>query len=115
MDAAKAARLGADIIMFDNMRPSEIREGVELLRREGLRDRVVPRPREGYLRRIYPSTPPPGWTSFPRGPHQVLRWIDFSSRSRYDPVRIDGVRYIDRSINDIRVRWGVMRRIRPKR
>ncbi|HNR57360.1 MAG TPA: thiamine phosphate synthase, partial [Methanothrix sp.] len=40
-DAAKAARLGADIIMFDNMRPSEIREGVELLRREGLRDRVV--------------------------------------------------------------------------
>jgi nicotinate-nucleotide pyrophosphorylase (carboxylating) len=40
-DALKAASLGADIIMFDNMRPEKIREGVELLKREGLRDRVL--------------------------------------------------------------------------
>ena len=40
-DALKAASLGADIIMFDNMRPETIREGVELLKREGLRDRVL--------------------------------------------------------------------------
>jgi nicotinate-nucleotide pyrophosphorylase (carboxylating) len=40
-DALKAASLGADIIMFDNMRPEMIREGVELLKREGLRDRVL--------------------------------------------------------------------------
>ncbi len=40
-DMLKAASLGADIIMFDNMRPDKIREGVELLKREGLRDRVL--------------------------------------------------------------------------
>ncbi|HOO54909.1 MAG TPA: carboxylating nicotinate-nucleotide diphosphorylase [Methanothrix sp.] len=40
-DALKAASLGADIIMFDNMQPETIREGVELLKREGLRDRVL--------------------------------------------------------------------------
>jgi nicotinate-nucleotide pyrophosphorylase (carboxylating) len=40
-DVLKAASLGADIIMFDNMRPEMIREGVERLKREGLRDRVL--------------------------------------------------------------------------
>lgn len=40
-DMLMAASLGADIIMFDNMRPEMIREGVELLRREGLRDRMI--------------------------------------------------------------------------
>jgi nicotinate-nucleotide pyrophosphorylase (carboxylating) len=40
-DMLKAASFGADIIMFDNMRPETIREGVELLKREGKRDRVL--------------------------------------------------------------------------
>ena len=39
-DAIKAARAGVDVIMLDNMRPKEIAETVEALRREGLRDRV---------------------------------------------------------------------------
>jgi nicotinate-nucleotide pyrophosphorylase (carboxylating) len=39
-DAIKAARAGVDVIMLDNMRPEEIAETVEALRREGLRDRV---------------------------------------------------------------------------
>jgi nicotinate-nucleotide pyrophosphorylase (carboxylating) len=37
----RAARLGVDIIMFDNMPPPEIKKGVELLKREGIRDRVL--------------------------------------------------------------------------
>jgi len=37
----RAAELGADIVMFDNMQPSEIRAGVERLIRMGLRDRVI--------------------------------------------------------------------------
>ncbi len=37
-DMVKAAKLGADIIMFDNMDPSEIRKGVEILKARGLRD-----------------------------------------------------------------------------
>jgi len=40
-DMAKAAELGADIIMFDNMSPVEIGRGVEILKRSGLRDRVI--------------------------------------------------------------------------
>ena len=40
-DALKAASLGADIIMFDNMSPDAIREGVELLNRGGQRGRVL--------------------------------------------------------------------------
>ncbi len=39
-DALKAAKAGADVVMLDNMRPEEIAETVEALRREGLRDRV---------------------------------------------------------------------------
>ena len=37
----RAAELGVDIIMFDNMEPSEIKEAVELLKDKGLRDRLV--------------------------------------------------------------------------
>jgi len=40
-DMLKAASFGADIIMFDNMQPDKIREGVELLKSEGKRDRVL--------------------------------------------------------------------------
>jgi len=37
----RAAELGADIIMFDNMDPADIVRGVEILRQRGLRSRVV--------------------------------------------------------------------------
>ncbi|MCR8433221.1 MAG: carboxylating nicotinate-nucleotide diphosphorylase [Candidatus Korarchaeota archaeon] len=40
-DALKAAELGADIIMLDNMSPGEIRLVVSELKRRGLRDRVL--------------------------------------------------------------------------
>jgi nicotinate-nucleotide pyrophosphorylase (carboxylating) len=40
-DMARAAELGADIIMFDNMQPSEIERGVGMLEEMGLRDRVI--------------------------------------------------------------------------
>jgi nicotinate-nucleotide pyrophosphorylase (carboxylating) len=40
-DMARAAELGADIIMFDNMSPEEIGRGVEILKEIGLRDRVI--------------------------------------------------------------------------
>jgi nicotinate-nucleotide pyrophosphorylase (carboxylating) len=37
----QAADLGVDIIMFDNMSPSEIKKGVEILKQNGQRDDVV--------------------------------------------------------------------------
>jgi nicotinate-nucleotide pyrophosphorylase (carboxylating) len=37
----QAADLGVDIIMFDNMKPSEIKKGVEILKQIGQRDHVV--------------------------------------------------------------------------
>jgi nicotinate-nucleotide pyrophosphorylase (carboxylating) len=37
----QAADLGVDIIMFDNMPPSEIKKGVEILKQNGQRDRVI--------------------------------------------------------------------------
>jgi nicotinate-nucleotide pyrophosphorylase (carboxylating) len=40
-DMAKAAELGVEIIMFDNMQPGEIERGVEILKEMGLRDRVI--------------------------------------------------------------------------
>lgn len=40
-DMLHAAELGVDIIMFDNMLPSEIRRGVEVLQDKGLRDHLV--------------------------------------------------------------------------
>ena len=40
-DMLRAARGGADIIMFDNMTPQMIARGVGLLREAGLRDRVI--------------------------------------------------------------------------
>lgn len=39
-DALKAARAGADVIMLDNMKPDEIAEVIEALKREGLRGKV---------------------------------------------------------------------------
>jgi nicotinate-nucleotide pyrophosphorylase (carboxylating) len=40
-DMIKAAKGGADIIMFDNMAPEEIARGIELLVEKGLRDRIL--------------------------------------------------------------------------
>nr|WP_321350081.1 carboxylating nicotinate-nucleotide diphosphorylase [uncultured Methanoregula sp.] len=40
-DAQKAAEAGADIILLDNMSPGQICSAVELLKKCGLRDRVV--------------------------------------------------------------------------
>jgi len=40
-DALKAATGGADIIMLDNMTPSQVRETLEVLTKNGLRDRVT--------------------------------------------------------------------------
>jgi len=40
-DMIKAAKAGADIIMFDNMTPEEISRGVKLLDLMGLRDRLL--------------------------------------------------------------------------
>ena len=40
-DAVKAARAGADIVMLDNMGPADIVRTIRMLKREGLRDRVV--------------------------------------------------------------------------
>lgn len=40
-DMLKAAQGGADIIMFDNMSPEKIAQGVELLCEKGLRNRVL--------------------------------------------------------------------------
>lgn len=40
-DAVTAARAGADIIMLDNMTPEQVRETLGVLKREGLRERVV--------------------------------------------------------------------------
>ncbi|MEM2144320.1 MAG: carboxylating nicotinate-nucleotide diphosphorylase [Candidatus Jordarchaeaceae archaeon] len=39
--ALEAARAGADIIMFDNMPPEEAKKTLELLEKEGLRDKVL--------------------------------------------------------------------------
>ncbi len=40
-DMLQAAEMGADIIMFDNMPPSEIARGIEILNERSLRDRVI--------------------------------------------------------------------------
>lgn len=40
-DMLRAAELGVDIIMFDNMEPSEIRRGVEILKGKGLRAHII--------------------------------------------------------------------------
>lgn len=40
-DMLRAAELGVDIIMFDNMEPSEIRRGVEVLQEKGLRAHLI--------------------------------------------------------------------------
>lgn len=40
-NALFAAKAGADIIMLDNMSPAQISRAISLLKREGLRDRVI--------------------------------------------------------------------------
>jgi nicotinate-nucleotide pyrophosphorylase (carboxylating) len=40
-DALKAARAGADMVMLDNMNPTDIVRTIKMLKREGLRDKIV--------------------------------------------------------------------------
>lgn len=40
-DMLRAAEMGADIIMFDNMQPAQITAGVAILEQKGLRSRVI--------------------------------------------------------------------------
>ncbi|MCX6777226.1 MAG: carboxylating nicotinate-nucleotide diphosphorylase [Candidatus Micrarchaeota archaeon] len=40
-DALEAAKNGADIIMFDNMKPEEIDKSIKMLKDNGLRDKVL--------------------------------------------------------------------------
>jgi nicotinate-nucleotide pyrophosphorylase (carboxylating) len=40
-DALIAATTGADIIMLDNMSPDQVAQTIELLKREGMRDRIL--------------------------------------------------------------------------
>ncbi len=40
-DAYEAARAGADMVMFDNMKPANIIRAIKILKRGGLRDRVI--------------------------------------------------------------------------
>jgi nicotinate-nucleotide pyrophosphorylase (carboxylating) len=40
-DVIFAAKMGADIVMLDNMQPEEIHKTLELLKKEGLRDSVI--------------------------------------------------------------------------
>lgn len=40
-NAVLAAKLGADIIMLDNMQPEDIRETLDILKEKGLRDSVI--------------------------------------------------------------------------
>ncbi len=39
--AVEAAEMGVDVIMFDNMRPNDIEEAIELLKKKGLRKGVI--------------------------------------------------------------------------
>ena len=78
-DALKAARLGADIIMFDNMSPDQIREGVELLSREGFRDRVVLEASGGITPENLSDYAAAGVDVVSMGAlTRSARWIDFS-------------------------------------
>jgi nicotinate-nucleotide pyrophosphorylase (carboxylating) len=40
-DALDAARAGADIVMFDNMRPADVKRAIETITKAGLRSRVI--------------------------------------------------------------------------
>lgn len=40
-DMLRAAELGVDIVMFDNMKPYEIKRGVELLKAKGLKENLI--------------------------------------------------------------------------
>ena len=40
-EALKAAQLGVDIIMLDNMTPEKVKESIEILKKNGLRDKIL--------------------------------------------------------------------------
>ncbi|MDM7935524.1 MAG: carboxylating nicotinate-nucleotide diphosphorylase, partial [Methanothrix sp.] len=74
-----AARAGADIIMFDNMTPSEIERCVEMLRREGLRSRVLLEASGGITLETLEEYAAAGVDVISLGAlTRNARWIDFS-------------------------------------
>lgn len=74
-----AARAGADIIMFDNMTPSEIERCVEILRREGLRSRVLLEASGGITLETLEEYAAAGVDVISLGGlTRNARWIDFS-------------------------------------
>lgn len=75
----RAARGGADIIMFDNMTPQMIARGVELLRQAGLRDRVILEASGGITPQNIPLYAESGVDVISLGAlTRDARWIDLS-------------------------------------
>jgi len=82
-EAIKAAEMGVDMIMFDNMSPDEISECVEELERRGLRDGIILEASGGIT--------PENVEEFARTGVDVIssgyitcssRWLDFSFRTK---------------------------------
>jgi nicotinate-nucleotide pyrophosphorylase (carboxylating) len=74
-----AARGGADIIMFDNMRPEMIEQGVRLLREMGLREHVTLEASGGITPSNIPSYAKSGVDVISLGAlTRNARWIDLS-------------------------------------
>ena len=75
----RAARGGADIIMFDNMTPQMIARGVGLLREAGLRDRVILEASGGITPQNIPLYAESGVDVISLGAlTRDARWIDLS-------------------------------------
>jgi len=75
----KAAELGVDIIMFDNMEPSEIKKAIELLKNKGLRDRLVLEASGDITRENLEDYADSGIDVISMGSlTRNARWIDFS-------------------------------------
>jgi nicotinate-nucleotide pyrophosphorylase (carboxylating) len=75
----RAAELGADIIMFDNMKPLEIRRGVQRLTDRGLRERLILEVSGGITPANIEDYASTGVDVISMGAlTQNARWIDFS-------------------------------------
>lgn len=75
----RAAELGADIIMFDNMKPLEIRRGVQELIERDLRDRVILEASGGITLENIEAYASTGVDVISMGAlTRNARWIDFS-------------------------------------
>ncbi len=75
----KAAELGVDIIMFDNMEPSEIKKAIVLLKNKGLRDRLMLEASGDITRENLEDYADSGIDVISMGSlTRNARWIDFS-------------------------------------